>query len=371
MPVIVALTAHGERPWLILTGQHLQMLTALVDELSLLPDERLETMTPDQDLAELSSRVLVGVQGVVKRLRPRWLVVQGDTTSAAMGALAAFYEGVAVAHVEAGLRSGDPRNPFPEEMNRHLLGRLAGLHFAPTPRAVANLTAEGVAPERIHLVGNTVVDALVRVRDTLLPTLDPDEWVTPIVSSGRPLLLVTIHRRESFGAEIDAIAAAIAELARLHAGRLDIIYPVHLNPNVERPMRSRLEGIGNVHLLPPLPYTRFIQALSHATLVLTDSGGVQEEAAALGVPVLVARRVSERPEVVEAGVGELVGTDTARIVARVDHLLSDTSARAARAVPSTVFGDGRAAERIARLLLEENGSAGSPEPPSHQGAAVE
>jgi UDP-N-acetylglucosamine 2-epimerase len=223
--------------------------------------------------------------------------------------------------------------------------------FRPTPRSIANLKAEGIPRERVHLVGNTVVDALQHVRETLLPRLAPDDRIAPIIASRRALLLVTIHRRESFGADLESIAAAIAELACRRPDTLEIVYPVHLNPNVERPMRARLNGIANVHLLRPLPYTRFIQALSHATLVLTDSGGVQEEAAALGIPVLVARNVSERPEVVEAGVGEIVGTDSGRIVAGIERLLSDDAKRGERAIPSAAFGDGRAAERIATVLL--------------------
>lgn len=358
MPVARALERLGARPWIFVTGQHEELLRPLLATLGLEPDEDLRVMTPDQDLGSLSARLLGATHALLKRRRPAALVVQGDTTSVTMGALAAFYEGVRVAHVEAGLRTHLRRNPFPEEMNRRLAGCLADVHFAPTERARGHLLAEGVPPETVHVVGNTVVDAARQVCAHVVPRLPPDARLDALLASGRHLLLVTAHRRESFGADLEAVAAALARLACDFEGRLEIVYPVHLNPNVDGPMRARLGGIANLHLLPPLDYPRFLQLLARARLVLTDSGGVQEEAAALGVPLLVARRASERPEVLEAGLGELVGPDTARIVAAAARLIDDDAEHARRARPSDVFGDGHAGERIARVLLD----GGAPAP---------
>jgi len=267
-----------------------------------------------------------------------------------MGALAGFYEDVRVAHVEAGLRTGSRRNPFPEEMNRRIVGCVADLHFAPTPRARDNLLAENVPAQSIHLVGNTVVDALFHARDRLLPGLPPDPAMEPLLRSPRPLVLVTAHRRESFGPDLRAIAEGLKRLAHGLAGRLEIVYPVHLNPNVDSVMRGALTNVPGIHLTPPLSYLRFLQLLLRARLVITDSGGVQEEAAALGVPFLCARRTSERLEAVEAGVGEMVGPEADALFAAAVRLLQDDAAHARRAVPSAAFGDGKAAERIARIL---------------------
>ncbi len=351
LPVARALSAAGARPWLFVTGQHRELLCPLLDELGLVADEQLEVLSPGQDLAALSARLLLAMQALLRRRRPARLIVQGDTTSVAMGALAAFYEGVPVAHVEAGLRTHDIRNPFPEEVNRRLASVLADLHFAPTPRARAHLLAEGIPHERVHLVGNTVVDALLHVRDHVLPQRAPEPHLQALLQSPRPLVLVTAHRRESFGAGLDAIAAGLLRLAAEFRNAVDIAYPVHLNPQVAGPMRAQLAGIPEIHLLPPLGYTAFVRLLTRARLVITDSGGVQEEAAALGVPLLVARHTSERPEVLEAGVGELVGPHAERLHAAAARLLRDDAEHARRARPAAVFGDGRAGERIAELLL--------------------
>jgi UDP-N-acetylglucosamine 2-epimerase len=269
-----------------------------------------------------------------------------------MGALAAFYEDIRIAHVEAGLRTGRRRNPFPEEMNRRLVACVADLHFAPTPRARDNLLAENVPAATIHLVGNTVVDALFQARDRLLPGLPPDPATDPLLRSSRPLVLVTAHRRESFGADLLAIAEGLKRLARAFAGRVQIVYPVHLNPNVDSVMRGALADVPGVHLTPPLPYLRFVQFLLRARLVITDSGGVQEEASALGIPFLCARRASERLEAVETGVGEMVAPEAGALFDAAARLLDDEGAHARRAIPTNAFGDGRAGERIARVLLE-------------------
>lgn len=352
MPVARALRAAGQPPWIFVTGQHAEMLRPLLHTLDLPPDEDLGVMEPSQDLGALSARLLTEVGALLRRRRPDVLVVQGDTSSVAMGALAAFYAGVRVAHVEAGLRTHVARNPFPEELNRRLAACLADLHFAPTEGARRNLLNEGVDAARIHVVGNTVVDAARDVCARVVPRLPPDPALEPLLRAPA-LLLVTAHRRESFGADLDALAAALLRLSGTFGDDLAIAYPVHRNPRVDGPMRARLSGQPNLHLLPPLDYPRFLQLLTRARLVLTDSGGVQEEAAALGVPLLVARRTSERPEVLADGVGELVGVDTERIVAAAEVLLRDDAEHARRARPSDVFGDGRAGERIARVLLAD------------------
>lgn len=351
MPVVRALEGAGAAPAVYVTGQHRELLAPILADLALVPSEDLGVMQPNQALADLSARLLSAVQALLRRRRPGTLVVQGDTTSVAMGALAAFYEGVRVAHVEAGLRTGNRRNPFPEEMNRRLVGSIADLHFAPTPRARENLLAENVPAESIHLVGNTVVDALFHARDHLVPRLPPDPATEPLLRSPHPLVLVTAHRRESFGPDLLSIAEGLERLAAAFAGRIEIVYPVHLNPNVDAVMRGALAGVAGIHLTPPLSYLRFVQLLLRARLVLTDSGGVQEEASALGIPFLCARRTSERLEGVEAGVGEMVGPEASAIFSAAARLLRDEAAHARRATPTAAFGDGKAGERIARVLL--------------------
>ncbi|PYQ54840.1 MAG: UDP-N-acetylglucosamine 2-epimerase (non-hydrolyzing) [Acidobacteria bacterium] len=355
MPVVRALEAAGAPPAVYVTGQHRELLAPILADLALVPAEDLGVMQPNQALGDLSARLLMAVQELLRRRRPGTLVVQGDTTSAAMGALAAFYEDVRVAHVEAGLRTGKRRNPFPEEMNRRLVACVADLHFAPTPRARDNLLAENVPAEAVHLVGNTVVDALFHARDRLVPGLPPDPVTEPLLRSPRALVLVTAHRRESFGPDLLAIAAGLKRLAEAFAGRIEIVYPVHLNPNVDSVMRAALAGVPGVHLTPPLPYLRFLQLLLRARLVITDSGGVQEEASALGIPFLCARRASERLEAVEAGVGEMVGPEEDALFGAAARLLGDDAAHARRARPTKAFGDGRAGERIARVLLGTRG----------------
>jgi UDP-N-acetylglucosamine 2-epimerase (non-hydrolysing) len=260
-----------------------------------------------------------------------------------MIALAAFYRKIPVAHVEAGLRTGVRYDPFPEEMNRSLLGRLADWHFAPTARAAANLEREGVAAGTIFTVGNTVVDALLAMRAHVEPR-SFDELALPD-PQGRPLVLVTAHRRENFGRGLERLCQGLARVARENPEAL-LVFPMHLNPNVRRTVLTALEGISNLRLVEPLGYPAFVKAMSAATLIITDSGGVQEEATALGVPTLVTRETSERPEALEAGVAELVGTDSERIATAARRLLVDPVHRAARARSASVFGDGRAGERI-------------------------
>jgi UDP-N-acetylglucosamine 2-epimerase (non-hydrolysing) len=347
-PVRRALERRGLRAEVYLTGQHRDLVRSALADLELEPVEDLRVMRKGQTLASLSARLIVELQGVLGRRRPAMLVVQGDTTSVLMSALAAFYQDVPVAHVEAGLRSGSLRNPFPEEMNRQLVTRLARLHFAPTPRARENLRQEGIPDSQIHVVGNTIVDALFDARDRLIPALPPDRRIDGL--RRRRLLLVTAHRRESFGADLLALCHGLAGVARRYSSELDIVFPVHLNPNVQAAVGQALVGLPNVHLLKPLPYLRFLQLLIHAELVVTDSGGVQEECATLGKPLIVARRVTERPEALEAGAGELVPPEAGAIEVAARRLLDDPALRMARTKPSAIFGDGRAADRIADVL---------------------
>jgi len=350
-PVVRAFAAAGKPASVWVTGQHREMLEPILDELQVRADRHLQVMQPGQSLADLSARVLTATRDLVVRERPRAIVVEGDTTSVAMGALAAYYEGVGVAHVEAGLRTGDRRNPFPEEANRRMVACVADLHFAPTARARENLLREGVDPATVHLVGNTVIDALFDARDRLVARLPPDPALDSAGIPPRRLVLVTAHRRESFGPDLRAIAEGVRRLALDLAGSVDVVYPVHLNPQVDGPVREALAGVPNIRLTPPLGYLRFVQLLLRATLVITDSGGVQEEAAALGIPLLVARRTSERLEAVEAGVAEMVGPDADRIATAASRLLADGEAYARRARPTSAFGDGHAAPRIAEAVL--------------------
>ena len=350
MPVIRALERAGIEARVFVTGQHVELLEPILAELDIHPTERLHVMEADQSLGELSARLLGGVQAILRRHRPDILLVEGDTTSVAMSALAAFYENIPVGHVEAGLRTDSRRDPFPEEMYRRLVGCLADLHFAPTEMSRQNLLRESVPGSAIHVVGNTVVDALFHARDELLPTLPPDPELEALAARGCPIVLVTAHRRESFGADLAEICRGVARLATAHQDRLAVFFPVHLNPNVQSMVHSLLSSIPGVRLTPPLSYLGFLRLMLHAKLIITDSGGVQEEAATLGIPVLVTRRTCERLEAVEAGVAQVVGPDADAIVQAAENLLGDAAAYRARAVPTDVFGDGRAAERIVTIL---------------------
>jgi UDP-N-acetylglucosamine 2-epimerase (non-hydrolysing) len=351
-PLVRALEELGADPQVILTGQHAELLQPILDEYGIVPAENLGLMRAGQSLAELSARLLAGLDALLARQAPPALVVQGDTTSAVMSGLAAFYQGIPVAHVEAGLRTGHRRNPFPEEMNRRLLACLASVHFAPTERARQSLLRENVPEGRIHVVGNTAIDALFHARDHLVPALEPDPLVQDIQCSGRPLVLVTAHRRESFGPDLRALCRGIGCLASSFPDVV-VAFPVHWNPQVRPVVHCLLGSVANVLLLPPLSHARFVELLLHARLVVTDSGGVQEEAAALGIPMLVVRRTTERQEAVEAGVGELIAPDADRLFGAAERLLTDPVEYGRRAVPTTAFGDGRAAARIAEVLVDE------------------
>ena len=352
LPVYRALHARGAQVAVMTTGQHREMVEPLMSAIGFPVTESLSVEDGPPSLAHLSSRVLAALDEPLRRRRPSWIVVQGDTTSVAMGALAGYYHDVPVAHVEAGLRTGRPREPFPEELNRQIVSRIASLHFAPTDRARTNLVREGIASDGIHVVGNTIVDALTDIKARVLPGLSDDPAIAPVLNSDRPLMLVTAHRRENHGQGIADLADALARLAQEFGDRLQIALPVHLNPAASDPIRSRLASVPGIHLLPPLLYPQFLKLLSRATVVLTDSGGVQEECAALGIPLLIARNVTERAEAVECGVGELVGVNPERIFEAARRLLMDPGLRASRSVPSLAFGDGHAGERIASTLLK-------------------
>ncbi len=331
------------------TGQHRQMLDPVLGLFGIIPECDLRLMTPDQTLPALTAAVLTGVTPVILRERPDWLVVQGDTTTAMGAGLAAFYQGVRLAHVEAGLRTSDKRHPFPEEANRRIVDVLADAHFAPTTRARANLLREGVPPSSIHVTGNTAIDALRHV----VARVDGVDAALAGLPLGRRIVLVTAHRRESFGAGMIEICRALRRLAD-EVADVQIVYPVHLNPNVHQPVHERLSGHPRISLVPPLDYASLIWLMRRSTLILTDSGGIQEEAPSLGKPVLVLRATTERPEAVEAGCARIVGTDAARIVREARHLLDDGAAYERMAKVANPFGDGHASERIARVLCSQD-----------------
>jgi UDP-N-acetylglucosamine 2-epimerase (non-hydrolysing) len=344
--VVQALRAAGQPVELLSTGQHREMLDQALSCFGLRPDIDLGLMARDQSLSELVTRVVTGVDTILRERPPDLLVVQGDTTTTFASSLAAFHRRVPVAHVEAGLRSFDRAQPFPEEVNRRLTTVLTDLHLAPTPLAKERLLAEGIARERIAVTGNTVVDALAQIVATL-----PAGEAAPIVAvpADARVVLATIHRRESWGAELEGVCQALGRLVDRFAD-LHVILPVHLNPNVREPVHRSLGGRERVHLLPPVDYLQFVHLLQRATLVVTDSGGVQEEAPSLGKPLLLLRRVTERPEAFDAGAALLVGTDPDRIVVEASRLLEDPSAyRAMTGVPNP-YGDGRAAGRVVEAI---------------------
>jgi len=334
------------------TAQHRQMLDQVLQIFGLVPDDDLDLMRPGQTLAGLTARVVEGVDAVLQASRPDMMVVQGDTTTVMAGSLAAFYRRVPVAHVEAGLRTHRMDAPFPEEMNRVVTSHIAALHFAPTAAARANLLREGIKDETIHVTGNTVIDALFlaleRVRQA--PPAIPGLSAADLASEARRVL-VTGHRRENFGEGFEAICRALLRLAQLFPDVL-YIYPVHLNPNVREPVTRLLGHQANIRLIAPLDYLPFVRLMSLSEIILTDSGGVQEEAPSLGKPVLVMRETTERPEAVEAGTVRLVGTDENLIVSEAARLLGDPAARVAMSQAHNPYGDGHASPRILDAIGE-------------------
>lgn len=362
-PVHLALQESGQfESILVSTGQHREMLQQVLDVFQLKTDRDLGVMTANQTLAGLTSRLIASIDALLDEMSPDVLLVQGDTTSVFAGALCGFYRDIPVAHVEAGLRTGNLRSPFPEEANRVLASRLAALHFAPTDRSRENLLKEGVADSKVFVTGNTVIDAL-RI-ETDRQESDPELHASITAEIGhilagigrpevdlleRPYILITGHRRENFGGGFERICDAIRELAQRHPQHR-LVYPVHLNPNVNAVVRERLAGLENVLLLPPVPYRLFIHLMRHSHLILTDSGGVQEEAPSLGKPVLVMRDTTERPEGVDAGTVRLVGTETESITAEASRLIDDESAYLEMAQARNPYGDGFAARRILNAL---------------------
>lgn len=345
-PVVAALRAHpaGFRVTVVATAQHRDMLDQILDNFAIRPDIDLDIMSEGQSLPELTARLLPAFDRVLGETRPDFVLAQGDTSTVLIAALAAFYRRIAFGHVEAGLRTHDMARPFPEEMNRTLVGRLARRHYAPTESAAANLRREGVPEEAVVVTGNTVIDALFHMvrHEPVLPFALPPE---------RRMVLVTAHRRENFGAPFEEVLAAIAALVAAYPD-IEIVYPVHPNPNVRRPAYRRLGALDRVRLIEPLDYAGFVAAMRRSHLIISDSGGVQEEAPALGKPVLVLRTVTERPEAVAAGVVRLVGVDSATIVHEAGRLLTDPAAYAAMATGASPYGDGHAAERIAADLAQ-------------------
>jgi len=350
-PVVHALRADPRFAVRVcISAQHRGMLDQVMDIAGIGADHDLDLMRPDQTLDALTAALLTGLGRVMDAEAPDWVIVQGDTATAMAGALAAYYRKIRVAHVEAGLRSHNIYHPWPEEVNRKIIGTIAALHFAPTETSAAALRAENVAAETIHVTGNTVIDALqwVTARIAAEPVLAVGLRDLETRFAGRRIIGVTSHRRENFGGGLEAIARAI----RTIAARPDValIFPVHPNPNVRRVMEAQLAGLDNVALIEPLDYPHFARLLAIADVMLTDSGGVQEEAPALGKPVLVMRETTERPEGIAAGTARLVGTDPARIVTELFTLLDDKHAYGAMARAHNPFGDGQAARRIMELL---------------------
>lgn len=356
-PVLHALRARGDlRVGVCVSAQHRQMLDQVLALFDIVPDDDLDLMRPGQDLTGVTCGVLSGMQRILAARRPRMVLVHGDTSTTFSAALAAFYAGIEVGHVEAGLRTGNMRAPWPEEMNRRLTAPLTTLHFAPTPRARANLIMEGMAEASIEVTGNTVIDALLQVRERLRTDAVLDAEMRErfgFLSPSRRMVLVTGHRRENFGDGFEHICMALRELSERED--VEIVYPVHLNPNVQEPVKRILGDRGRVHLIEPQDYLPFVWLMDRATLLITDSGGIQEEAPSLGKPVLVMRDVTERPEAVEAGTVRLVGTDTARIVAAATALLDDEAAYKAMSRAHNPYGDGHASERIATRVARHLG----------------
>jgi UDP-N-acetylglucosamine 2-epimerase (non-hydrolysing) len=360
-PVIHALEqTPGVESMVCVTAQHREMLDQVLDLFDIAPDLDLNLMRPDQSLAEVSAAIFTHLDPVFSDLHPDWVLIQGDTTTVMIAALLAYYRRIRVGHVEAGLRTGDKWQPFPEEINRKVASVVADLHFAPTQWSRQNLLRENIDPDKIVVTGNPVIDALQYVANrpathdvyVLLRQLGLPVEEKPSPASNVPrLILVTAHRRENFGAPLERICAALKEIGEAYGTEVRIVYPVHLNPNVQEPVYRLLSEVPNIYLLPPLDYMPWVHLIKRATVMLTDSGGLQEEAPGLGVPVLVMREVTERPEGVEAGTVKLVGTDTGRIVTECRALLDDPRAHAAMARAANPYGDGHAAERIVEALL--------------------
>ena len=347
-PVVKQLKSSKEiESRVCVTAQHREMLDQILTLFDINPDYDLDLMRESQTLAELSASIFTHLDPVLMDFNPDWVLVQGDTTTVAITSLLAYYRRIRVGHVEAGLRTHDKWAPFPEEVNRRVAGVIADLHFAPTEQARHNLLYEGIPDELIAVTGNPVIDALQFVAQQPEPK-EVTKLLAELEIGNQELILVTAHRRENFGQPLENICHALKELAE--RGDVEIVYPVHLNPNVQEPVYRLLSNVPHITLLPPLDYLPLVHFQKHAKIILTDSGGIQEEAPAFGVPVLVLRDVTERPEGVDAGTLKLVGTDEVRIVHEAKRLLDDTSAHAEMSKAVNPFGDGHAAERIIQAI---------------------
>lgn len=356
-PVVLGLAhANGIESKVCVTAQHREMLDQVLDLFKIKPDYDLNLMAPGQDLFDVTARSLLGLRDVLRQDRPDIVLVHGDTTTCFAAALAAFYEGIPVGHIEAGLRTGDMRAPFPEEANRSLVGRIAAYHFAPTEGSRCNLLAESMPADRIFVTGNTVIDALFMVRD-MVDTYGDNYWrihfgtklYERIADPERKLILITGHRRENFGQGFINLCTAIRDLANAHPD-WDLLYPVHLNPKVRQPVYDILAGLDNVMLIEPEGYAPFVWLMDQSDVILTDSGGIQEEGPALGKPVLVMRDVTERPEAVDAGTVLLVGTNREKIVEGIEKVLLNKVVYDAMSHAHNPYGDGHAVPRIIEAL---------------------
>lgn len=362
-PVIREMETENSRFKVVVcvTAQHREMLDQVLKIFEISPDHDLDIMRKNQDLFDVTTNALIGLKDIFKKEKPDIILVQGDTTTAFAAGLAAYYLKIPIAHIEAGLRTYNKYSPFPEEKNRHLLSVLADYHFAPTEWAKSNLLKEGIPEDRIWVTGNTVIDALMavvrsqesEVRRETFEKYFKEKWNLnlSVDSSNSKLILVTGHRRENFGEGFENICLALKEIAESRKDVI-IVYPVHLNPNVQQPVRAILNGKPNIHLIDPLEYEPFVFLMSNAYLILTDSGGIQEEAPSLGKPVLVMRDTSERPEGIEAGSAKLVGTDTEKIVTETQKLLNDKMEYERMAKTINPYGDGQASKRIVKIISE-------------------
>jgi len=351
-PVVKALAANPNfNAKVCVTAQHRQMLDQVLEIFDIRPDFDLNLMKPGQDLSDVTGNVLLGMRDVYKQWQPDIILVHGDTTTSMAASLSAYYARIKVGHVEAGLRTHNKYAPWPEEMNRCVTGVISDIHFSPTEKSRVNLLAEGVADSSIHITGNTVIDALLDVVERVRTDATLQQRFTQqfdYINPQKRLILVTGHRRENFGQGFENICQALAQLAQ-HPD-VQIVYPVHLNPQVQEPVCRILSTIPNIHLIEPQDYLPFVYLMDKSTLIITDSGGIQEEAPSLGKPVLVMRDTTERPEAVDAGTVQLVGTDTVKIVTEANRLLDNSTAYETMARVHNPYGDGQAAQRIAKIL---------------------
>ena len=353
-PVIQKLKAEGSKIKTIVcvTAQHREMLDEVLRTFNIKQDYDLDIMESNQSLFEVTAKGLLGIREILELEKPDVVLLQGDTTTTFAVALAAFYLKIPIGHIEAGLRTKDKYKPFPEEMNRRLTSALTDFHFAPTESAKMNLLREGFDGKNIFITGNTVVDALFWILNNTKRTQKQMSFEYPFLNSDNRLILVTAHRRESFGEPLENICEALRKIVERNKN-VKIVYPVHPNPNVQMPVKRILGNVNRIYLISPLNYESFVHFMNKSFFILTDSGGIQEEAPSLGKPVLVMRDRTERPEAIEAGTARLVGTETSKIIENVERLLNDKAEYQRMAKATNLFGDGKAAERIVKILLRE------------------